>query len=72
MTASKVVIALMAGAFVAVFAAQAVAQDSPQRDAAISRCVRQAHLQYPDDTVDHNNNRTFAYKACMTNAGFNP
>ena len=72
MTASKVVIALMAGVFVAAFAAQVAAQDSAQRDAAISRCVRQAHLQYPEDTPDHNSNRTFAYKACMTNAGFNP
>ena len=72
MTASKVVIALMAGVFVAAFAAQVAAQDSGQRDSAISRCVRQAHLQYPEDTPDHNNNRTFAYKACMTNAGFNP
>ena len=72
MTASKLIILLLVGISVAVFAGEASAQDNPQRDAAISRCVRQAQLQYPNDTADHNNNRTSAYKACMTTAGFVP
>ena len=35
-------VALVAAASVAAFASQAVAQDSPARDAAIARCVKQA------------------------------
>jgi hypothetical protein len=50
----------------------AVAQDSAARDAAIGRCIRQAHTQYPDDNDDAGRNRTAVYKACMASAGFNP
>jgi hypothetical protein len=55
---------------VAAFALQASAQDSAGRDAAIGRCVRQAHLQYPNeaDVIP----RSEVYKACMVAAGYQP
>ena len=49
-----------------------VVQDTAQRDAAIGRCVRQAHTQYPTDDADGGRGRTSVYKACMTTAGFTP
>lgn len=54
----------------AALAPQAVAQDSAARDAAIGRCIRQAHLQFPNQ--EETDNRTAAYKACMVAAGFQP
>jgi hypothetical protein len=55
---------------VAAFASPASAQDSAGRDAAIGRCVRQAHLQYPNeaDVIP----RSEVYKACMVAAGYQP
>jgi hypothetical protein len=51
-------------------ASQASAQGPAGRDAAIGKCVRQAHMQYPneEDVIP----RSEAYKACMVAAGFQP
>ena len=70
--ANRWLIALWAALSVAAFSSQAVAQDSPARDAAIARCVKQAQTTYPDDGDDMGRNRTALYKSCMTAAGFNP
>jgi hypothetical protein len=50
--------------------ASASAQDSAARDAAIGKCVRQAHLQYPNE--EQQMQRADVYKACMVAAGFQP
>jgi hypothetical protein len=52
------------------FASPASAQGGAGRDAAIGKCVREAHLQYPNevDTIP----RSEVYKACMVAAGFQP
>jgi hypothetical protein len=60
------------GLSAAAFASHASAQDSPARDAAISKCVKQAQTQYPDDSITNQSSRTAAYKACMAAAGMNP
>ena len=70
--ASRWLIALSAALSIAAFSAPAVAQDSPARDAAIARCVKQAQTMYPDDGDEQGRNRTMLYKSCMTAAGFNP
>ena len=50
--ASKIVLAALAGLFVANFGSQVQAQQSvvpgPERDAAIHRCIIQAQREYPD------------------------
>lgn len=66
----RLFLALVLGAFVAVFAAQAMAQQSAARDAAIHRCIQQAQRLYPGNQQDQE--RTDLYKACMTSAGFLP
>ena len=69
------VIAALAGAFATNFAAQVQAQvvQSPERDAAIHRCIIQAQREYPDPTADEAQRaRTASYKACMTAAGQAP
>ena len=71
-SANKSLIALLAALSVAAFSTQAMAQDTPARDAAIARCVKQAQTMYPDDGDDQGRNRTMLYKSCMTAAGFNP
>jgi uncharacterized protein YpmB len=63
-------LALPVALSVAALASQALAQDSAARDAAIGRCVRQAHLQYPNETDVIA--RSEVYKACMVAAGFQP
>jgi hypothetical protein len=55
---------------VAGFASSASAQHSAARDAAIGKCIRQAHLQYPND--EQQMQRADVYKACMVAAGFQP
>jgi hypothetical protein len=55
---------------VAAFASQASAQDSAGRDAAIGRCIRVAHLQYPNE--EQQIQRADVYKACMVAAGYQP
>lgn len=55
---------------VAGLAAQVSAQDSAGRDAAIGRCIRVAHLQYPNE--EQQMQRADVYKACMVAAGYQP
>ena len=68
----KTFLALLVGLSVTVFAAQAFAQDTAQRDAAIAKCVAEAHKQFPGESQDTQSDRTAAYKACMTKAGQRP
>jgi hypothetical protein len=69
---SKSVIAALAGLFFVSFAPQVSAQDAA-RDAAIHKCVLEAQATYPDVSNPGNpRNRTDAYKACMSAAGFAP
>jgi len=67
---SRHLLALQVALSIVAFASQAWAQDSAARDAAIGRCVRQAHLQYPNETDVIA--RSDVYKACMVAAGFQP
>jgi hypothetical protein len=69
-TATKYLLALPVAVSIAAFASQASAQGSAGRDAAIGKCVREAHLQYPNeaDVIP----RSEVYKACMVAAGFQP
>jgi len=73
---NKSLLALAVAAPVAVLALPASAQDSTARqdsaarDAAIGRCIRQAHLQFPNDV--ETDARAAVYKACMVAAGFQP
>lgn len=69
---SRYLIALAAAASIAGFASAVLAQDSQARDVAISRCVKQAQAQYPDDSITSQSGRTAVYKACMSNGGFQP
>jgi hypothetical protein len=64
--------ALLAGLSIAGFASQVSAQDSPERDAAMARCIKAAQSQYPSDDNAAVAQRTAAYKACMTAAGQRP
>jgi hypothetical protein len=52
------------------FVLQASAQDTAGRDAAIGRCIRVAHLQYPNE--EQQIQRADVYKACMVAAGYQP
>ena len=63
-------LALPVALSVAALASEASAQDSSGRDAAMGRCIRQAHLQYPNeaDVIP----RSEVYKACMVAAGYQP
>jgi hypothetical protein len=66
-------LALLVGLSVTGFAPQALAQDSPQRDAAIRKCIAQAHKEFPGDYSSAlEGDRTAAYKACMTKEGQRP
>jgi hypothetical protein len=70
--ANKVSLAILVGLSVAAISSLAMAQDTAARDAAISKCVKQAQTQYPDDTTSNQTSRSDVYKACMFSAGFNP
>jgi hypothetical protein len=64
------------GAFVAVMLAspRAVTQTTQQgegRDAAIRRCIADAHRQYPGGE-SQDMQRADVYKACMVAAGYQP
>src|SRR5262245_31409889 len=52
-------------------ASEATAQQNAARDAAIHRCINQAHRQFPGGE-DQDIPRSEAYKACMASAGFQP
>jgi hypothetical protein len=67
---SKYLLALPVALSVVVFTWSASAQDSAARDAAIGKCIRQAHLQYPNE--EQQIQRADVYKACMVAAGFQP
>jgi hypothetical protein len=66
------------GAFVAVMlaspqAATQTAQQGQARDAAIRRCIAEAHRQFPGEGGQSQDmQRADVYKACMVNAGFQP
>ena len=72
MNATKICIALLFGLSVAGAASLASAQDTPQRDAAIGKCVAEAHKQFPGDGMSTQSDRIAAYKACMTREGQRP
>jgi hypothetical protein len=63
-------LALLVALPVVAVASQASAQDAGGRDAAIGKCVRQAHLQYPNEQDQIP--RSEVYKACMVAAGYQP
>ena len=67
------------GAFVAVMlaspqAATQTAQQGEARDAAIRRCIAEAHRQYPEPSGGQSQDmqRADVYKACMVAAGYQP
>jgi hypothetical protein len=67
------------GVFVAVMlaspqAATQTAQQGEARDAAIRRCIAEAHRQYPEPGGGQSQDmqRADAYKACMVAAGYQP
>jgi hypothetical protein len=64
--------ALLVGACVVAFAPPALAQVTltPERAAAIHRCINEAQRLYPGPQQD--TDRSDFYKACMTSAGFSP
>ena len=67
---SKFFFALALAVSAAAFVSQATAQQSA-RDAAIHKCINQAHREFPGGE-DQDIPRSEAYKACMASAGFQP
>ena len=67
---NKSLLALPVTVAFAVLALPASAQDSAARDAAIGKCIREAHLQFPNDI--ETDARAAVYKTCMVAAGFKP
>ena len=54
-------------------AATQTAQQGEARDAAIRRCIAEAHRQFPGDGGQSQDmQRADVYKACMVSAGFQP
>ena len=55
-------------------AATQTAQQGGARDAAIRRCIAEAHRQYPEPGGGQSQDmqRADVYKACMVAAGFQP
>jgi hypothetical protein len=70
--ANKLSLALLVGLSVAAFTSVASAQNMSRRDAAIRKCIQQAHAQYPRYYAGVGTDRTYVYKACMTNMGLRP
>ena len=65
-------LALLVGLSVTAFAPQALAQDA-KRDAAIRKCIAQAHKEFPGDYSQAlEGDRTAAYRACMAKEGLQP
>jgi hypothetical protein len=66
----------LAGALLVLWTFQAAAavreSSATSRDAAISRCLAQAHRQYPGKYWDWGQARGFVYRACIFDAGFPP
>ena len=72
--ANKWFVALSTALALAAVSSQTVAQDSAARaarDAAIQKCVNQAHREVPGGE-SQDMQRSDAYKACMVSAGFQP
>ena len=73
-SANTLVCALALGLSATAFAWQAVAQQTAQqsaRDAAIHRCINQAHREFSGGE-SQDMQRSDAYKACMASLGFQP
>src|SRR5262245_32475202 len=70
--ANKLSLALLVGLSVAASTSVASAQNMSRRDAAIRKCIQQAHAQYPRYYAGVGTDRTYVYKACMTNIGTAP
>lgn len=68
--ASKLSFALLIGLSAAIFTSIASAQDSAARDAAMTKCVNEAHRAFSGNSEDMQ--RADFYKACMAKAGFKP
>jgi hypothetical protein len=72
---SRLFFALALGFSGAAFASHATAQQTAQqsaaRDAAILRCINQAHREFPGGE-SQDMQRSDAYKACMASLGFQP
>jgi hypothetical protein len=75
MSKTSLFFALALGFSGAAFAWQAMAQQTAQqsaaRDAAIHRCINQAHREFPGGE-SQDMQRSDAYKACMASLGFQP
>ena len=72
--ANKWFVALSTALALAAVSSQTVAQDSAARaarDAAIHKCINQAHREVPGGE-SQDMQRSEAYKACMVSAGFQP
>ena len=69
---TRTIVALLVGASIAAFASQALAQVTvtPERRAAIHKCIAEARSMYPGP--DQDANRTERYVACMGSAGQAP
>jgi hypothetical protein len=71
-TAKPIAVVLAAGLALTMWVPPVFAQSS-RRDAAITRCITKAQRQFPrSGSYGTMSNRTFAYKACMSAAGFRP
>ena len=69
---SKVLLALLAGLFVAALASQVAAQNQ-QRYVIVEKCIAQAQKEWPDASMSGvHRQRTMSYEACMANAGQAP
>ena len=69
-TAKTFFVALSVGVIAAALASQASAQVSPERAAAIHKCIAEAQRLYPGPSLG--TERSDFYMACMTQAGFAP
>jgi hypothetical protein len=71
--ANKLFFALALAVSAAAFVSQTTAQQAQQsaRDAAIHKCVNQAHREFSGGE-SQDIPRSEAYKACMASAGFQP
>jgi hypothetical protein len=68
-------LAIAAFAATSIAAVTTIAFAQAGRDAAVHKCIQQAQAEFPGSGVGDaliDRNRTAAYKACMTSAGFLP
>jgi hypothetical protein len=74
MRTTRITIIALAGALSVLWTFQALGARRGSfaigRDAAVSRCLAQAHSQYPGKYWDWGQARGFAYRACIFDAGF--